>query len=171
MKHLWTPWRLEYILSDKQAGCIFCDMLEVAAERPRQGDDRENLILHRCELAFLVLNKYPYNNGHLMVVPYRHVDTPEELTAAEQADLMALLALSIRALRQSLNPEGFNIGANVGQVAGAGVKDHVHFHVVPRWTGDTNFMPLFAEVRVIPQALSDTYEQVKAALEAILREA
>jgi len=161
MKHMWTPWRLEYILSDKQSGCVFCDMLEAE-------DDRESLILHRGEHAFLVLNKYPYNNGHLMVVPYRHVDTAEDLTPAEQADLMALLALSIRALRHSLSPEGFNIGANIGQVAGAGVKDHVHFHVVPRWAGDTNFMPLFAEVRVIPQALCDTYEQVKRALEAIL---
>lgn len=161
MKQMWTPWRLEYILSDKQAGCVFCAMLEAH-------DDRESLILYRGEHAFLVLNKYPYNNGHLMVVPYRHVDTPEGLTPAEQADLMGLLALSIRALRRSLNAEGFNIGMNIGQVAGAGVKDHVHIHVVPRWTGDTNFMPLFAEVRVIPQALGDTYEQVKAALEEVL---
>lgn len=163
MQQMWTPWRLEYILSDKQAGCVFCEMLE-------SGDDRDALILHRGEWAFLVLNKYPYNNGHLMAVPYRHVNTLELLSPEELVDVMALTIIAMRALRKSLRPEGFNMGANIGKVAGAGVKDHVHVHVVPRWGGDTNFMPVLAEVRVIPQALSDTYAQIKAALDEILEQ-
>ena len=161
MKQMWTPWRLPYILSDKQGGCVFCDILD-------NPDDTETLIVHRGDLAFLVLNKYPYNNGHFMAVPYRHVASPEDLNATELTELMQLLTLGMRALRGCLRPEGFNIGANIGRVAGAGVKDHIHLHVVPRWNGDTNFMPVFAEVRVIPQALSDTYVQFKAALDATL---
>jgi ATP adenylyltransferase len=153
---------MEYILSDKQAGCVFCEMLET-------GDDREMLILRRGERAFMVLNKYPYNNGHLMAVPYRHVDTLEDLGAEELSEIMTLVMLGMRALRSALRPEGFNIGTNIGKVAGAGVEDHVHLHVVPRWAGDTNFMPLLAEVRVIPQALADTYDQLKAAVEELLQ--
>jgi len=133
-------------------------------------DDRKRLVLHRGGRAFLALNKYPYNNGHLMVVPYHHVDTLEALSAAELADVMALVTLGIRALRAAMRPEGFNIGANIGKVAGAGVEDHVHVHVVPRWTGDTNFMSVLGEVRVIPQALCETYDQLKAALDAVLAE-
>ena len=161
MKHLWTPWRMPYILSDKQTGCVFCDMLEAQ-------NDREMLILHRGKRAFLVLNKYPYNNGHLMSVPYRHMDTLEAVAPDEMADVMALATLGIRALRESMRPEGFNVGANIGEVAGAGVKDHIHIHVVPRWAGDTNFMPILDEVRVIPQELGQTYDQLKPAVEAIL---
>ena len=163
MKQMWSPWRMAYILSDKQAGCVLCDIMEAP-------DDRERLVLHRGERAFLALNKYPYNNGHLMVVPYHHVDTLEALSAAELADVMALVTLGIRALRAAMRPEGFNIGANIGKVAGAGVEDHVHVHVVPRWTGDTNFMSVLGEVRVIPQALCETYDQLKAALDAVLAE-
>lgn len=162
MKQLWTPWRLPYILSAKQEGCIFCDFLEQDVSH-----DRDNLILLRGERAFLMLNKYPYNNGHLMALPYRHAASLEDLLPEEQADLMALTALSIRALRHAMMPEGFNIGYNIGKVAGAGVKDHVHCHVVPRWNGDTNYMPVLAEVRVIPQALSDTYDQLKQALDQL----
>lgn len=160
MEHLWTPWRMAYILSNKQAGCVFCDMLEVA-------DDRAVLILHRGERAFLVLNKYPYNNGHLMAVPYRHVNSPEALTSVELAEVMSLAMLGMTALRRALRPEGFNLGMNVGKVAGAGVEGHVHLHVVPRWSGDTNFMPIVGEVRVIPQGLWETYDQLKAAVDAI----
>ena len=127
-----------------------------------------NFILHRSELAFLVLNKYPYNNGHLMAVPYRHVDALEDLTAEEMADMMALATLGIRALRRSAHPEGFNIGINIGKVAGAGVLDHVHTHVVPRWGGDANFMPVLADVRLIPQELHETYVELKAAIDEIL---
>jgi ATP adenylyltransferase len=152
---------MEYILSNKQAGCIFCEMLQA-------GDDRQNLIIHRGERAFMVLNKYPYNNGHFMAVPYRHMDSLEGLSQEEMADVMGLVTLGMRALRITMRPEGFNIGVNIGQVAGAGVKDHVHVHVVPRWVGDTNFMPLFADVRVIPEMLGDTYNQLKAAVEKLL---
>ena len=149
MNTLWTPWRMAYIRREKRPGCIFCEMLEA-------GDDPAQLILHRGELAFLVLNKYPYNNGHLLAVPYRHVDTLEALTAEEATDMMAEVALGIRALRRASNPEGFNIGVNIGKIAGAGVIDHVHAHVVPRWGGDTNFMPVLGGTRVVPQALDDT---------------
>jgi ATP adenylyltransferase len=163
MQRMWTPWRLEYILSDKQAGCVFCDMLETA-------DDRSQLILHRAERAFLVLNKYPYNNGHLMSVPYRHVDTLEALTEVETADMMWLVGVAIRALRRALKPDGFNVGVNIGKVAGAGVKDHVHCHIVPRWSGDTNFVAVLGETRLIPQELGDSYDQMKATLDELLAE-
>jgi len=164
MQQMWTPWRMAYIRREKRPGCIFCEML--GAE-----DDRGQLILHRSELSFLVLNKFPYNNGHLMAVPYRHVDTLEALTAEEAVDMMALVSLGIRALRRSTNPEGFNIGVNIGKIAGAGVIDHVHTHVVPRWGGDTNFMPVLADVRLIPQDLNETYRELKAAVEELLRDA
>lgn len=162
MQQMWTPWRMAYIRREKRAGCIFCEMLEAE-------DDRSQLILHRGESAFLVLNKYPYNNGHLMAVPYRHVDTPEALSAEEASEVMALATLGIRALRRSANPHGFNLGINIGKVAGAGVLDHLHMHVVPRWEGDSNFMPVLAEVRLIPQDLAETYAELRAAVEEILR--
>ncbi len=161
MHQLWTPWRMAYIRREKRPGCIFCEMLDAE-------DDREMLILHRGERAFLVLNRYPYNNGHLMAVPYRHVDTLEALGAEEMADMMALVTLGIRALRRSATPHGFNVGINIGKVAGAGVLDHVHTHIVPRWEGDANFMPVLADIRLIPQALSETYDELKAAVEVIL---
>ena len=163
MKQLFTPWRMEYILSAKQPHCIFCEM--GATE-----DDRSLLILNRGQHAFLVLNKYPYNNGHFLVVPYRHVDTLEDLTPDEMAEIMLLVALGMRGLRLALRPDGFNLGANVGEAAGAGVKDHVHVHVVPRWHSDTNYMSVLADTRTIPQALSETYDQLKAALDALTAE-
>ncbi len=156
MDHLFTPWRMDYIRSSKNDGCIFCEMLEM--------EDRAALILCRGRHAFLVMNRYPYNNGHFMAVPYRHVDTIELLAAEEMADVMTLLAAGVTALRRAWKPEGFNIGANIGRVAGAGVKDHVHLHVVPRWVGDTNFMSVLGETRVIPQTLEQAYDEVKAAL-------
>ena len=160
MQQMWTPWRMAYIRREQRPGCIFCDMLETE-------DDRGQLILHRSESAFLVLNKYPYNNGHLMAVPYRHMDTVEALTPEEMVDMMSLVSLGIRTLRRTSNPEGFNIGINIGKIAGAGVVDHVHIHVVPRWGGDTNFMPVLADVRLIPQDLRETYDELKAALVAL----
>jgi ATP adenylyltransferase len=161
MQQMWTPWRMAYIRRDQQPGCIFCDMLDAE-------DDRAQLVLHRSELAFLVLNKYPYNNGHLMAVPYRHMDSVESLTPEETVDLMSLVNLAIHALRLTSSPEGFNIGINLGKIAGAGVLDHVHVHVVPRWGGDTNFMPVLADVRLIPQNLSETYDELKEALASLL---
>lgn len=163
MQQMWTPWRMAYIRREKRPGCIFCEMLDAA-------DDDAHLILQRGELAFLVLNKYPYNNGHLMAVPYRHVDTLETLTAEETASMMALVTLGIQALRRSAHPHGFNIGVNIGKTAGAGVLDHVHTHIVPRWEGDANFMPVLAEVRLIPQDLHETYVELRAAIDAILKD-
>jgi len=162
VQQMWTPWRMAYIRREKRPGCIFCEMLDAA------GDDA-NFILHRGEQAFLVLNRYPYNNGHLMSVPYRHVDSLELLTPDEMADMMGLVTLGMQALRRSARPHGFNIGINIGKPAGAGVLDHIHTHVVPRWEGDANFMPVLAEVRLIPQHLEETYAELRAAIAAILR--
>jgi ATP adenylyltransferase len=149
---------MEYILSDKQAGCIFCAMCDA-------DDDREQLIVHRGECAFIVLNRYPYNNGHFMVVPYRHVATPEALAAEEMVDLMALVVLGMSSLREAMRPDGFNIGANIGAAAGAGVKDHFHLHVVPRWSGDNNFMAAIGNVKLIPQMLAETRDQLAAVIQ------
>jgi len=160
MKHIWSPWRLEYLTMKKQPGCIFCNAME-------SSDDRENLVLYRGELAFLILNRFPYNNGHLMVVPYAHVSSPEELEPAALTEMMLLLNRSLAALKSAMQPEGFNTGMNLGRVAGAGVEDHVHIHVVPRWLGDTNFMPVVGDMRVVPQTWRQTYDQLKAALEAL----
>ncbi|MGQ9491002.1 MAG: HIT family protein [Anaerolineae bacterium] len=161
MEQLFTPWRMEYILQAKQPGCVFCAMLEAK-------DDVTSLIVHRGQRSFLVLNRYPYNNGHFMVVPYRHVDTLDGLETEEIAEMMGLVTLGMRTLRQTLQPEGFNFGANVGKVAGAGVEDHVHLHVVPRWSGDTNYMSVLSGTRVIPQSLEETYSQMKSALDTLL---
>jgi ATP adenylyltransferase len=160
MKHLWSPWRLEYLTEPRKEGCIFCRAIAGS-------DDRESLVLWRGEHAFLILNRYPYNNGHLMVVPYAHVASFEELDAATLTELMVLMNRALAALRQAMEPDGFNLGANLGHVAGAGVADHVHLHVVPRWAGDTNFMPIVGDMRVVPQTWQQTYDQVRAALEEL----
>ncbi len=159
MKQLWTPWRMAYLTGEGNKpveGCIFC--LKIAA-----GDDAGEHVVYRGQSAFVTLNRYPYNNGHLMVVPYSHVASFEALDDAAQAEVMHLLNHSLAALRKALRPDGFNIGANVGSVAGAGVADHVHLHVVPRWAGDTNFMPILSDTRVIPESLDQTYAKLKAA--------
>jgi ATP adenylyltransferase len=158
MKHLWSPWRLEYLQAPKADGCIFCRAVE-------GDDDRGNLVLLRGERVFLILNRFPYNNGHLMVVPYAHVPSLEDLDAPTLAEMMLLLKQGLAALRSAMHPDGFNLGANLGHVAGAGVEEHVHFHVVPRWLGDTNFMPVVGDLRVVPQTWLQTYDQLKAALE------
>jgi ATP adenylyltransferase len=158
MKHLWSPWRLEYLQAPKADGCIFCRAVE-------GDDDRGNLVLLRGERVFLILNRFPYNNGHLMVVPYAHVPSLEDLDAPTLVEMMLLLKQGLAALRSAMHPDGFNLGANLGHVAGAGVEEHVHFHVVPRWLGDTNFMPVVGDLRVVPQTWLQTYDQLKAALE------
>lgn len=155
MKYLWAPWRMDYILKEKRKGCIFC-------LRPKQERDREDLILYRGRQAFVMMNKYPYNNGHLMVVPYRHCTDLESLSESESSELLHLLKVSIQVLKSSLSPHGFNIGINVGTAGGAG-EDHLHFHIVPRWAGDTNFMPILGETKVVPEYLANTYEKLHAA--------
>jgi ATP adenylyltransferase len=149
VKQLWAPWRLEYIESaDEQDGCVFC--------RARDGDDEKSLVVHRGKRAFVVLNKYPYASGHLMVAPNRHEGEFGDLEAEEALEVHQLAAAGLAALAETMRPQGFNVGWNLGRIAGAGVVDHVHLHVVPRWAGDTNFMPVLAEVKVLPEALEAT---------------
>ena len=159
MKRLWSPWRLEYLQAPESEGCIFCQA--AAAD-----DDRANLVLLRGERAFLILNRYPYNNGHFMAVPYVHLPSLEDLDAPTLTEMMLLLNRGLAALRSAMNCEGFNVGANLGPAAGAGIAEHVHVHAVPRWSGDTNFMPVVGDMRVVPQTWLQTYDQIKAALDA-----
>jgi ATP adenylyltransferase len=157
MKHLWSPWRLEYLIAPKSDDCIFC----AAA---LSDEDRENLVLLRGERAYLILNRYPYNNGHFLVVPYAHTPSLEDLEPPTLTEMMLLLNRGLAALRATMAPEGFNIGANLGAVAGAGIEEHVHIHAVPRWGGDTNFMPVVGDTRVVPQTWCQTYEMLQAFL-------
>jgi ATP adenylyltransferase len=162
MERLWAPWRMEYIGSareGKDEGCLFC-------EKPKEGDDEKALIVARTELSFAILNRYPYNSGHLMIAPFRHVGELEEVKDDESLDMQQLLQRCIRALKEAMQPEGFNIGMNLGVVAGAGIPDHLHWHVVPRWTGDTNFMPVVGDTKVLPQSLSDLLARLSQAVTA-----
>ncbi|NLI33669.1 MAG: HIT domain-containing protein [Deltaproteobacteria bacterium] len=150
MENLWAPWRMEYILGKREPYCIFCP----------EGDghtDAERLILYRGRLTMVMMNKYPYNNGHLLVAPWKHVGLLEDLVEDEMLDLMGWLKKATSILKRLMHPDGFNIGLNLGAAAGAGVDEHLHFHVVPRWKGDTNFMTVFADVRSIPEHLEQTY--------------
>jgi len=156
-EQLWAPWRMEYILSVKPKACIFC---EFPAE-PGAEADRRNLIAHRGGRSFTILNRYPYNSGHVMVVPRAHVDALEDLGPEEFADLHAELQLAIRVLREVYRPDGMNVGMNLGVVAGAGIADHLHYHVVPRWGGDTNFMPVLADTRVMVEHLDAAWERLR----------
>ena len=158
MERLWAPWRMAYILSGEERSdeCIFCVF-------PARDQHRDDLVLHVEEHAFVMLNKFPYNNGHLMVIPRAHVAEPGDLEAGEQAEMWALLDRSLRALSAVMSPHGFNVGMNLGRVAGAGVEGHLHLHVVPRWNGDTNFMPVLADVRVMPEHVARTAEKLRAA--------
>ncbi len=160
MESLWAPWRIDYILSKKTAGCIFCD-------KPGEDRDEENLILYRGEHNFIIMNAFPYNNGHIMVVPYQHTATLSGWQPEERQEMMEMADLAVELLRKTMRPDGFNLGINMGLVAGAGVADHIHLHVVPRWNGDTNFMPVLSDTRVISEALRATYGKLKVALSEI----
>ena len=156
MRQLWAPWRLEYIQSaDQQEGCLFCRVAGL--------DDEEGLVVHRGERAYVLVNRYPYGSGHLMVAPYRHEGEFGELEAEEALEVHRLAAMGIGILADVMAPQGFNLGWNLGRVAGAGVVDHVHLHVVPRWAGDTNFMPVLADVKVMPEALEATRRKLAEA--------
>lgn len=156
MKRIWAPWRMAYIKGDvKETGCLFCG-------RMAQDDGVESLILHRSKNAFVILNRFPYTNGHMMVVPYAHEPTIEHLDEQTLTELMILTNHAISVLRKVYHAQSFNIGINIGEVAGAGVAEHVHVHVVPRWSGDTSFMSTTAETRVIPEALEETYEKLRS---------
>ena len=163
LERLWAPWRIEYIMSRKPPGCIFCD-------KPAENKDDDNLILHRGKYNFIIINAFPYNNGHMMVVPYRHTATLSGWSSEEQAELLQLADLAVELLKKTMRPDGFNLGINMGLVAGAGVADHIHLHVVPRWNGDTNFMPVISDTRVISEAWRATYEKLKEALCELKRE-
>ena len=154
MKTIWAPWRIEYIRQTKPQGCILCD-------KPKEKKDEANGILFRGKYNYIMMNNYPYNPGHLMVVPYVHVDNLDALDGKTKLEMFEIVNQAVNALKTTLKPAGFNIGMNLGKVAGAGIDDHLHAHVVPRWNGDTNFMPVIADLRVIPQAVADTYAQLK----------
>ncbi|MFZ5819404.1 MAG: HIT family protein [Chloroflexota bacterium] len=155
MNHLWSPWRMEYIENhEKEDGCVFC----IAQA---QADGPGNLIAYRGRRAYVILNRYPYTSGHVMVVPFDHQPTLEDLDAETRAEMMELTARAMTVLRQTYHPQAFNMGANIGEAAGAGVLGHVHIHIVPRWAGDTNFMSSLAYTRVLPEALEDTYKRIK----------
>ncbi len=154
MEQIWAPWRVQYIRMEKPVGCILC-------QKPGENDDANNYILYRGKKNFVILNSYPYMPGHLMVAPCRHIASMEELTEAERHEHFEIVSRSIKLLRQTFNPEGFNIGINNGKAAGAGIEEHVHTHIVPRWCGDTNYMTVLADIRVMPEALAETYKRLK----------
>lgn len=154
MKRLWAPWRIEYILREEGNECIFC-------RKSKDNKDKENYILLRGKKCMVILNTYPYNNGHLMIVPYRHIGSVEDLEESEAQEMMKLLSLMTASLRKVLNPNGFNVGMNLGDIAGAGIVDHLHLHIVPRWKGDCNFMPVLSDTKIIPEALQQTYQKLK----------
>ncbi len=158
-QRIWAPWRLPYVKDaskDAEEGCIFCT-------KPSEADDEANLIVHRGERCFVILNLFPYTNGHLMIAPFDHIATLQELDGPTVAEVMALAQRAITALDQTYQPQGYNVGVNQGRIAGAGFDSHIHLHVVPRWAGDTNFMPVLADTRVMPQSLKDSYDALKGA--------
>lgn len=156
IRRLWTPWRMAFIQGEKPPECIFCT-------KPREKNDRANYILFRGDYNFIILNAFPYSSGHLMIVPYHHVPSLEELEPEVTAEMMELTKRSLAALRQAERPEAFNVGINIGKAAGAGIADHVHLHVVPRWVGDNNFMPVIGKTRLLPELLESTYDKLIAA--------
>lgn len=160
MDKLWAPWRRAYVFGKHRSrGCVFCRTLKAPARK-----DRKNLLLHRSSHSFILLNRFPYTNGHLMIVPTRHVSSLETLKDEERLDLLRSLDRSISILKRRLRPQGFNVGINLGRAGGAGMPGHVHLHVVPRWMGDTNFMPTVAAAKVISDSLDASYERLKGAL-------
>jgi ATP adenylyltransferase len=160
-ERLWAPWRFEYVTTAAKpspGGCIFVEL-------PAASDDRENLILYRGERAFVMLNAFPYTNGHLMVAPFRHTPNVEDLDDDESAEVARLIKRAVGWIKKAYSPDGFNIGANIGSAGGAGIPSHVHWHIVPRWSGDTNFMTTVGDVRVLPQALPDSFDLLKRIIE------
>ncbi len=155
MKQLWAPWRMGYILSDKKEnGCVFCNAYN-------SDNDEDKLVIYRDKYAFVIMNIYPYNAGHIMVVPNRHISSPTFLKPEEELNMFNLVNKSIDVLNKAISPEGFNIGMNLGRTAGAGIEDHIHIHIVPRWNGDTNFMPIVSNTKVISESINETYKKLK----------
>lgn len=154
MKLMFAPWRIKYILSKKPKGCVFCKAL-------KKKDNEKNFILRRNQYCFTILNLYPYTNGHLMVVPYKHTANVSDLTKNELSEIWQEIQFWVDIEKKTMHTDGFNIGMNIGQAAGAGIETHLHFHIVPRWVGDSNFMPVLGKTKVIPQSLKDIYKQLK----------
>jgi ATP adenylyltransferase len=154
MEQLWAPWRIRYILGEKESGCFFC-------KKSQEADDAKNHVLIRDRSCFALLNTFPYNGGHLMVAPYKHGGDLDDLGVQELSEMTALVVRCKQVLSRAMKPQGFNIGLNLGRCAGAGVLDHVHWHIVPRWEGDTNYMPVIGQTRVVPQALDELYAELK----------
>jgi len=155
IKQLWAPWRMEFLKSGpKGEGCIFCTL-------PKAKDEKKSLILFKGKSAFVIMNKFPYNNGHVMVVPYQHTADITDLDEKETEEMWKLIQQSVEALKKAYHPEGFNIGMNLGRAAGAGIKEHLHMHVVPRWSGDFNFMPLLSDTKAMPEHLERGYDTLK----------
>lgn len=159
MDQIWAPWRMQFILQGEHTGCFLC-------QKPKENDDRGNFLLYRGKENYILLNAYPYNPGHLMVTPYRHIGLMEDTTESELKEHFELVKLAIKLLTNVLKPAGFNVGMNLGKVAGAGVADHIHTHIVPRWQGDTNFMPVVAETKVLSEGLDDTYTKLLEGIRA-----
>lgn len=158
MQHLYAPWRMEYLEGEPEPGCLFCRVEQAGPEA-----DESNLVVWRAPEAIVMLNKFPYNSGHLLVAPHLHAGDLTRLDDAQTLGLMSAVRRSLEVLRAALNPQGFNLGANLGRAAGAGIPEHVHMHIVPRWDGDTNFMPVLGEVKVVNQHLARTRQILAAA--------
>jgi len=159
--HVWAPWRMEYIRmprEDKPEGCIFCN-------KPKDEKDQDDLILYRGKHVFVIMNRYPYNNGHLMVVPYRHLQDYNDLNKEELLELAEVTQMTISILKKKMSPQGFNVGFNLGESAGAGIAEHIHQHIVPRWTGDTNFMPVLCHTKVMVDGLNECWMELKKAFD------
>lgn len=158
MKQLWAPWRMTYVGGGAKPGCIFC-------VKAQEDKDKENLVVLRGASCFALMNLYPYSTGHLMIAPYAHVPSIQQMDAAALTEMMTLAQRLLGALQTALGPQGFNLGINQGVVAGAGIADHAHLHIVPRWNGDTNFMPVMADVKVAPEFLETTYQKIRRSLD------
>lgn len=159
MERIFAPWRIRYILAPKPRDCVFCTALKI--------DEKEALVVYKAKKSYVIMNRNPYNPGHVMICPNRHVANLEELNEEEMNEMMQLTVLAIKAVKRCMNPDGFNVGINIGKVAGAGIAEHLHIHIVPRWNGDTSFMPVLADVQIVPEALEETFEKLKDAFNVL----
>lgn len=161
MDRIWAPWRGDYVTGiGKTEGCVFCKL-------PKLDNDKDNLILYRGKTCFIIMNLFPYNNGHLMVIPYRHLNDFTLMTDEEMLEMNKLTSKALQAVKSTMNPQGFNTGMNLGRAAGSGIDDHIHYHIVPRWAGDSNFMPVIGQTKVISEHMVTTYDKLKKALQEV----
>ena len=161
MNKLWAPWRIDYIRTPKEKGCIFCN-------KSHDKDDRENLVLYRGNESFVLMNLYPYSNGHLMISPYQHTSDTNDISSRGNEEIMWLGDRSMNILKDAMNAEGFNFGANLGKAGGAGIEEHLHYHIVPRWSGDTNFMPVVGNTKVLVEGLRESWDNLKPHFDSLL---